>query len=114
MQIHCTKGEGEITLSLSGELGHTEALEVIHYLNDNQTFLTPCSFILDLSGLTFMDSSGIAVAMKGYREISQMGGSFLIQGAHEQAMKVFRAAGLDKIIRFQEEVKRECQKQSTK
>ena len=56
---------------------------------------------LDLSGLTFTDSSGIAVILRTYRRMSQLRGGMTVVHAPDQARRVFRAAGLEKLVRFE-------------
>ncbi len=55
---------------------------------------------LDLSGLTFMDSSGLAVAMNLHRALARTGRSLTVIGTPPQAMRVFRAAGLPRLMTF--------------
>ena len=63
----------------------------------------PRVLVLDLSELTFTDSSGIAVLLRAQRRMAQTGGSLRVWGTPEQARKVFRAAGLERLIRFEED-----------
>lgn len=56
--------------------------------------------MLDLSGLTFMDSSGLAVAMNLQRALARTGRRMVIVGTPPQAMRVFRAAGLPRLMTF--------------
>ena len=61
----------------------------------------PRELTLDLSGLTFTDSSGIAVLLRTYRRMAQSQGSMRVVNTPAQAGKVFKAAGLERIIRFE-------------
>ena len=61
----------------------------------------PRELVLDLSGLTFTDSSGIAVLLRAWRRMSQVQGAMRVVNVPPQADKVFRAAGLQRIIRFE-------------
>ena len=61
----------------------------------------PRKLTLDLSGLTFTDSSGIAVILRTYRRMSQLRGGMTVVHAPDQARRVFRAAGLEKLVRFE-------------
>lgn len=58
----------------------------------------PRKLILDLSELTFTDSSGIAVVLRTFQKMRQIQGSLVVQRIPEQALRVFLAAGLDKMI----------------
>ena len=49
-----------------------------------------------------MDSSGIAVAINALRSISRIQGKLVIAGLASQPLKVFRTAGIDKLIEIKE------------
>ena len=61
----------------------------------------PRELTLDLGGLTFTDSSGIAVLLRAHRRMGQVRGAMRVINTPGQAEKVFRAAGLQRIIRFE-------------
>ena len=61
----------------------------------------PRSLILDFAGVTFMDSSGIAVLLRAYRRLGELGGAVKVVHVPAQAGKVLRAAGLDKLMEFE-------------
>ena len=63
---------------------------------------TPAICILDFSEVTFIDSSGVAVVINALRAMKRMGGHLMLTGIGAQPMKVFRAAGVDKIIEIRE------------
>lgn len=50
--------------------------------------------IADLSGVTFIDSSGIAELIAARRHLESQGRSFLIRGARPIVLTVFRALGM--------------------
>ena len=52
--------------------------------------------------MTFMDSSGIAVLLRAYRRLGELGGTMCLANVPAQAAKVLRAAGLERIIPFQD------------
>ena len=60
--------------------------------------------MLDLSGLNFMDSSGIAVVINALRNMSQIEGKLMLSGISPQPMRVFRASGIDKLVEIREAV----------
>ena len=58
----------------------------------------PLSLTLDFSGITFMDSSGIAVVLRAKKRMAALGGSVTLSGIPPQAGKVFEAAGIKRLI----------------
>ena len=67
----------------------------------------PERLILDFSGVTFMDSSGIGLIMGRWRLMQEQGGHLLVQGVPRSLRKVMKVSGLDKlgVLEEKEEVK---------
>ena len=62
----------------------------------------PSKLTLDFSGVSFMDSSGIAVVRRALKRMRAMGGSAAIKNVPPQAKKVFTAAGIFRIVPLEE------------
>ena len=89
-----------IVIRFCGELGHHEAAQCVEYLEKTMILYANDPIILDLSGLTFMDSSGIAVVLRCYKRTAELGGAVTVKDVPPQAEKVLRAAGLERLMRF--------------
>ena len=98
MPVTCTEENRTLTASVSGELDHHRAKEIMEELSRQIDVALPRKLILDLSELTFTDSSGIAVVLRTFQKMRQIQGSLVVQRIPEQALRVFLAAGLDKTI----------------
>ncbi|MCL2030727.1 MAG: anti-sigma factor antagonist [Oscillospiraceae bacterium] len=97
-------GEGrELTIALSGELDHHTAKEVLHTLDALMEERLPLDCTLDLSGLEFMDSSGIAVILGVYRRVYELAGAFRVERVPPQAARVLGASGIDRIVEIRGE-----------
>ena len=79
------------------------AKEVMTELDEQIDMALPRRLTLDLSGLSFTDSSGIAVLIRVSRRMEQIKGELIVRGVPPQPWKVFQAAGLHKLIRFEQE-----------
>lgn len=101
MPVICREDKRQLTALVAGELDHHEAKAVIAELNRRIDLAQPRQLTLDLSGLTFADSSGIAVLLRAHRRMGQVRGSMRVVNTPAQAGKVFKAAGLERIIRFE-------------
>lgn len=55
--------------------------------------------LLNLSGLEFMDSSGLGVILGRYRRINQAGGRVAVCDLTPQVARIFEFSGLARIIR---------------
>ncbi len=101
LQITQTEQNDTLTVLFSGELDHHAARSAIEQAED-LLVLYPCGkLVLDLSGLTFMDSSGLAVVLHLHRTCARCGYDFVVRGAPPQPMRVFEAAGLPQVMLFE-------------
>ena len=89
------KHEGQtLTFFLVGELDHHGAKGLLENLEREIERTLPLSLVLDFSGVTFMDSSGIAVALRGW----QLGGAVTLYHVAQQPRKVFEASGVGRMV----------------
>ena len=101
MPVTCMQKDRTLTAAVTGELDHHGARAVMEELDRSIDLARPRELILDLKDLRFTDSSGIAVLLRSRKRMEQAGGSLRVVRVPEQADKVFRAAGLSRIIRFE-------------
>ena len=103
MTVDCVSEGRTLTAAVRGELDHHRAKEVMTELDEQIDMALPRRLTLDLSGLSFTDSSGIAVLIRVSRRMEQIKGELIVRGVPPQPWKVFQAAGLHKLIRFEQE-----------
>ena len=83
---------------LSGEIDHHTAA-VLREEIDRELFLRqPAALVLDLSGVSFMDSSGLGLVMGRYTKASELGCKLTLRGCSERIKKIFVLSGMDKVI----------------
>ena len=97
MQITTKRTGSQLTASLSGELDHHSAAQVREIL-DGALTLDIRALSLDLSGITFMDSSGIGLIMGRYKKVMFLGGKAAVSHVGEMVNRIFGLSGLYKII----------------
>ena len=100
MPVTCKEDKRHLMAQVAGELDHHGAKSVMEELDRRIDQARPRELTLDLGGLTFTDSSGIAVLLRAHRRMGQIQGSMRVVNTPDQAVRVFRAAGLERIIRF--------------
>ena len=100
MPVTCKEDKRHLMAQVAGELDHHGAKSVMEELDRRIDQAQPRELTLDLGGLTFTDSSGIAVLLRAHRRMRQIQGSMRVVNTPAQAGRVFRAAGLERIIRF--------------
>ena len=98
MPITVSSRDSALTIALSGEIDHHAAREMMGQLSDAISERLPKRLVLDLSGVTFMDSSGIAVLLKALRQMGHIGGSLRVTNIPAQARRVLDAAGVGRLI----------------
>lgn len=94
--------DSNLTIVLTGEIDHHCAKHYIAGIAGKIEAYTPSICILDFSEVTFIDSSGVAVVINAMRNIKAIGGHLMLTGIGQQPMKVFQAAGIDKMIEIRE------------
>ncbi len=102
MQLTSYLQDGNLTVALTGEIDHHRAKAYIQTIAGKIDAYTPNTCILDFTEVTFVDSSGVAVVINALRAMKQLGGRLMLCGIGPQPAKVFRAAGIDKIIEIKE------------
>ena len=101
MPVICKEDKRRLLAQVSGELDHHGAKEVMEELDRRIDQAQPSELTLDLGGLSFTDSSGIAVLLRAQRRMGQVRGDMRVVNTPAQAGKVFRAAGLERLIKFE-------------
>ena len=101
MELICTGEDRELRVSLAGEVDHHRARGLMEAMDREIGVRLPRRLTLDLGGVTFMDSSGIAVLLRAYKRMAELGGTVTVRNVPEQAGKVLRAAGLERLLRFE-------------
>ena len=104
MQLTSFLQDGRLTIVLTGELDHHRAKSYIASITGKIEAYNPSICILDFTEVTFMDSSGIAVVINALRYMTRIEGRLELRGINRQPMKVFRAAGIERLVTIQEAV----------
>ncbi len=94
MDVYTMTNGCELTIRLRGELDHHAAQETVTAIERALDAALPRRLTLDFGGVTFMDSSGIAVALRSQRRMTALGGGMVLTNVPPQAKKVFDAAGI--------------------
>jgi anti-sigma B factor antagonist len=79
---------GEIDLETSGEVRDA----VLHCLRER------CPVVVDMAGIGYIDSSGVASLVEGFQVARQQGTPFFLASVSPAAMRVLKLARLDAIF----------------
>jgi anti-sigma B factor antagonist len=84
-------------LALQGRLDALTALELKEAIAE-RVDAGQIELVVDLSGVPFIDSSGLAALVSGFKAARQAGGSLKLAGLNEQALTVLRLTKLDRVF----------------
>lgn len=84
-----------LTVLLQGDIDHHTASAMREPIDRAAESCLPQKLVMDFSGVSFMDSSGIGLIMGRYRLIRSMGGSLEITGTSARIRTMMKMAGLD-------------------
>ena len=88
----------QLTITLSGELDHHAARELMESIDRLLEQVLPARTLLDLGELSFMDSSGIAVVLRAKRRMEALSGELVVVNIPRQAARVLETAGLNRYV----------------
>jgi anti-sigma B factor antagonist len=60
----------------------------------------PATVVVDLSQVTYIDSSGLAVLIEAMQNVGGYGGKFALAGLQQSVQPIFEIARLDQVFRI--------------
>ena len=90
--------DGELKITLSGEIDHHTAQSVRVEIDKSIYYYRAATVLLDLSRVSFMDSSGLGLILGRYTHVKEAGGVLKVLDPSAGAERVLRLAGAEKII----------------
>lgn len=98
MELQAKSADRNLLLEFSGELDHHGARGAIRELERAVDAALPKTLVMDLAGVTFMDSSGIALILRAQQRMQLLDGSLLVCNVPQQAKRVLDAAGIGRLV----------------
>jgi stage II sporulation protein AA (anti-sigma F factor antagonist) len=98
MNVTSTYDAGNLTIHLSGELDHHAAQSAWNAIASAIDARLPSSCTLDLGGVTFSDSSGIAVLLRSQKRMRELGGTLTATNVNAQPLRIFNAAKIERLV----------------
>lgn len=99
MYLKLEKLNNNLLVQFKGELDHHSTEDARRKIDQQYFDQTMKNIILDLRGLTFMDSSGIGLIMGRYKNCVEKKGSIVIINDNTYVDKILNMSGLLKIIK---------------
>jgi len=107
MKIAKRYDNGKLTIYLYGELDHHAARGTMKAISDMMMYDLPKQTVLDFGGLTFMDSSGIALLLKTHRLAQANNGTVWVEHPNRQVLRVLEASGIERFVPIAQETGKE-------
>ena len=103
--------EGEaLVVSIAGEIDHHGAVGVRSDIDELIFEKRPKKLILDLSAVSFMDSSGLGLIMGRYSLMKDLGGKLVLKDPTLAVMRILSLAGMERLIKIEKTDKEEVKK----
>jgi len=95
-----TIAPGKAVIRLQGKVMISEASDRVGAAVEELVRAGTLTVIIDLSGVTALDSTGIGYLIAGYNRITAAGGEMRMAGATGHIMQNFRVNQLDRVFAF--------------
>ena len=103
MSVEFNLKSGRLRAYISGEIDHHTAKGICKAVDFRILVDKPSILLLDFSKVTFMDSSGLAVAVGRKKLCDKQGTKMYIINISGHPKKILKMAGADRIIEFLED-----------
>ena len=112
--FHAEFCDGVLRVGLEGEIDHHSAVatrgEIDRLIYENR----PKRLELELSRIGFMDSSGLGLVMGRYALVRDLGGEMAVIDPSPAILRIFKLAGMERLIRIEWSRERERAKTENK
>ena len=102
MEINFTTTENNMTIYLAGELDHHTSIMARERIDLKLSTSLHRNIIYDLTGLTFMDSSGIGLIANGCKIVKEFGGVVTVVISNEKYVRIFKMSRMDELVKIKE------------
>lgn len=98
MELQTEYASGHLCIHLSGELDHHSARSTLQEIESVMDRFMPRHCVLEMSALSFMDSSGIAVILRSKKRMAESGGDLVVLDPSPLVARVLSASGVDRLV----------------
>jgi stage II sporulation protein AA (anti-sigma F factor antagonist) len=111
-RYEATLSDGVLTVCLLGEIDHHSAVKLRTAMDEEILRQKPRKTVLDLSGIDFMDSSGLGLIMGRFSLMQKLGGTLTLKNPNERIVKILSLANMGRVIRMENDAKRTSRNES--
>ncbi len=103
MNVTFQNNFNELEVQLIGEVDHHCARGLSESIDFKIMRHRPEKLILDFGGVSFMDSSGLAIVMGRRKMMQRYGGSVELRHLNGGTQKIFQMAGINRYVTVKED-----------
>lgn len=89
---------GVLTFRVTGEIDHHGAKFLREKMDEQIYYERPGKIVIDLSDISFMDSSGLGLLLGRYTKARDLGAAFSLRNPTAEIMRILALAGADKLL----------------
>ena len=97
MQVNIETDDVRVIAYISGEIDHHNAPSIRQRVDSAVECAYPEKLVLDMGGVTFMDSSGIGLIIGRWKLMQALSGELEVANAPQHIKKVMHVAGLERL-----------------
>lgn len=86
---------------LHGDIDHHSARVIRAQLDEEILRKHPLRFTMDLSHVTFMDSSGLGLILGRFNRTAELGIAFTLRNPNAEVTKILDLAGIERLIHIE-------------
>ncbi len=100
MDITIKQENQVLTVYLKGELDHHAVTKIKDAIDLNILKAPVKKLVLDMGGVTFMDSSGIGLIVGRFNRMKSIGGSMTLKNPSQTLLKILKMSGVDQLMKI--------------
>lgn len=89
---------GTMTVMLEGDIDHHNARQLRGKIDTKMFIMRPDELVLDLSQVSFMDSSGLGLILGRYSRATELGIGFRVVNPTPEIRRILDLAGTERLI----------------
>ncbi len=90
-----------LTVRIRGEIDHHTAVDIRHGIDRLLYERRPRKLMLDLSAVSFMDSSGLGLIMGRLALVRELGGELVVWNPSRETRSILALAGMERLVRIE-------------
>ena len=96
----CDTAGSILSVHVRGEIDHHTASSIRQGIDATLFEKRPAKLILDLSAVSFMDSSGLGLIMGRYSVMKELGGEMVVWNPSPETRAILTLAGMERLVRI--------------